>query len=302
MSDGNPDTAAARPPYVDMGLAPRYLPHIDQTAILAMGLAPLAQPWIDVDTDLAAWRTHKLYQRQQRGSGVYRVAESALAASCEVAGLIAALPEVDLPACLPDDPEALWQASLAVPDDLLIMQPGEQGYRLTAASLCSPSHWRLPDKFERPIDRIHDPVPGIHGTLSPRIQRFFERLRSDTPVQRFNWSLQAGWELLAWPREHPQPVSAETPLYYRVERQTLRRLPQSGALLFTIRVYLHPIEQLGAVDGAIEGLLAAVDSTPAALAAYKGFPRLAPALARLRGDAIRLQDSGVPSGTSQEKP
>lgn len=30
----------------------------------------------------------------------------------------------------------------------------------------------------------------------------------------------------------------------RVERQTLRRLPRTGAILFTIRVYLTPLEQL----------------------------------------------------------
>ena len=30
----------------------------------------------------------------------------------------------------------------------------------------------------------------------------------------------------------------------RVERQTLRRLPRSGAIVFTIRVYLTPLEEL----------------------------------------------------------
>ena len=31
----------------------------------------------------------------------------------------------------------------------------------------------------------------------------------------------------------------------RVERQTLRRLPRSGAIVFTIRVYLTPLAELG---------------------------------------------------------
>jgi hypothetical protein len=31
----------------------------------------------------------------------------------------------------------------------------------------------------------------------------------------------------------------------RVERQTLRRLPRSGAVVFTIRVYLTPLKELG---------------------------------------------------------
>jgi hypothetical protein len=44
----------------------------------------------------------------------------------------------------------------------------------------------------------------------------------------------------------PAPV---TPLpermRLRVERQTLRRLPRSGAIVFTIRVYLTPLAELG---------------------------------------------------------
>jgi hypothetical protein len=31
----------------------------------------------------------------------------------------------------------------------------------------------------------------------------------------------------------------------RVERQTLRRLPRSGAIVFTIRVYMMPLAELG---------------------------------------------------------
>jgi hypothetical protein len=31
----------------------------------------------------------------------------------------------------------------------------------------------------------------------------------------------------------------------RVERQTLRRLPRSGAIVFTIRVYMTPLAELG---------------------------------------------------------
>ena len=67
---------------------------------------------------------------------------------------------------------------------------------------------------------------------------------------RTNWALQAGDRLNPNGTEEPA-VSAETPLYYRSERQSLVRLPGSGAVAFTIRVYLHPLSQLAAVPGAL---------------------------------------------------
>ena len=146
-------------------------------------------------------------------------------------------------------------------------------------SLCSPSHWRLAEKLGRPLREIHDPIPGIHEDLSPRIDRFFDHLRPEHPVQRFNWTLQADPGLFH-PAPGKAPEDASSPLYYRVERQTLVRLPQTGAVVFTIRVFLHPLETLGARPGALSALGAAVAAAPPALARYKGFDTLRAALAR----------------------
>lgn len=46
------------------------------------------------------------------------------------------------------------------------------------------------------------------------------------------------------PRPAPPPPIPER-MRLRVERQTLRRLPRSGAVVFTIRVYLTPLAELG---------------------------------------------------------
>ena len=177
--------------------------------------------------------------------------------------------------------ETLWNCSLWVADDLVLMEPVDGSYRLTAASLCSPSHWRLREKFNRSMRTIHDPIPGFHQELSPKIDRFFEHLKPEHPVVRFNWAIQADDALAQLPETEP-PVSAETALFYRAERQSLLRLPTTGAIAFTIRVYLHPLEALHQHDGAMSALLAAVDATPPPLKRYKGFDRLEPALARYR--------------------
>jgi len=55
----------------------------------------------------------------------------------------------------------LLTAGRLVQEDLCLMQspaPGEP-YRLTAASLCFPTRWRLGEKLGRPMAAIHAPVP-----------------------------------------------------------------------------------------------------------------------------------------------
>jgi hypothetical protein len=108
--------------------------------------------------------------------------------------------------------------------------------------------------------------------LQPSLTRFFRRLSSSSPVERNNWIIQvlppmpapssslehSQLEELAWaegtfgpedmlaagPRPAP-PKPLPERMRLRVERQTLRRLPRSGAIVFTIRVYLTPLAELG---------------------------------------------------------
>lgn len=159
--------------------------------------------------------------------------------------------KVDLDA----DEAPLLTAAKLVQEDLCIMRDGPGGYRLAAASLCFPSSWSLAEKFGRTLDGLHENVPGYAGGFGPRMNRIFANLKTELPAQRLNWSLYADDEL-----HHPQskarprhwfdgagPLSA----FVRVERQTLRRLPASGDILFTIKVYVDPLDAFRAhPDGA----------------------------------------------------
>ena len=279
--------------------SPRYLPHLSRPDILAMGLDPAAEAtWIDTDQDWLRYHRHKLAQRDLLGSRVYRAAPESLDAQRELAGLLLAhlggeqgthyrlendaLVFLAEQRRLPlDSPEPLWNCSLWIADDLVIMQPRDGSYHLTAASLCSASGWCLEDKFGRAMAEIHAPIPGFTRQLTPAVERFLAHLKPEHPVVRYNWSLQANDGLNRRPG-HMTQVGAETPVYYRTERQSLRRLPDTGAIAFTIRVYLHPLDSLRSSPGALQALFAAIAATPPALAAYKGFDRLAPALEKYR--------------------
>lgn len=280
---------------------PRHVPHLATPEVLSMGLRPLDPgDWIETDTSLSHFHQHTLAMRQLHGDAVYAALPLSLEAQRELLSLLCGhLLEKHADAYRRDgrgmssaaggfhvalteaDPEPLWQASLLVADDLVIMQPSANGYVLAAASLASPSHWRLQDKLGQPMRAVHDPIPGIHRQLTPRIERFLAHISPERPVSRFNWALQ-GDPGLFHPAAPEATASSDTTLYYRVERQTLRRLPRSGAIAFTIRVFLHPLAALSAVPGAIDTLVSAVDATPPALARYKGFPSLRDALEQYR--------------------
>ena len=265
-------------------LVPRYIPHLRDPAVLNMGLSRMSH-WLDVETDLAHWAKHKRACRAAWDERVYQVLPEALDASVEFAELIAsqsnaAITQEQLCECVPE--QRLWQASLSVPEDLVVMLPGTPSYRLMAASLCSPSHWRLEEKIGKPLRTVHDPIPNIHLELSDRIDRFFDHIKPDHPVERFNWSVQRGDALHALPVHEELDQQAGEQMFYRVERQTLLRLPKTGAVAFTIRVYLDPLESLLNVPGAMPALLTAIDNTPPPLAHYKGFDVIAPILKRYR--------------------
>jgi len=77
--------------------------------------------------------------------------------------------------------------------------------------------------------------------------------------------------------------------YFRVERQTLSRLPLSGGILFTVRTYVAPLAEL---DWRERELLArALRTMPAAMLSYKGIePFAGPLLEYL----ARSVSCGVP--------
>lgn len=155
------------------------------------------------------------------------------------------------------DAAPLRTASLLVAEDLIVMRRGDDGWRLAAGSLCFPSSWSLVEKFGKPLQDIHAPVPGFGpGTRSAGlINRMFDGLQGQA-VERYNWSIQAG-SALYHPLSGQQRIDRATGrptkfpdgdidgrAFIRVERQTLRKLPDSKDILFTIRIHMDPLKVL----------------------------------------------------------
>ncbi len=156
--------------------------------------------------------------------------------------------------CERDDPtlSPIAIAALLVQEDLVLMRKSTEGWKLVAASLCFPSAWNLLEKFRKPLHEIHAPVPDFGGGTrnASLIERMFDNLSPARSVLRWNWSLY-GDDKLYHPlsdnglkRRFGEGEDIAGRVTLRLERQTLRKLPQSGDILFTIRIYLDPLEAL----------------------------------------------------------
>ena len=168
----------------------------------------------------------------------------------ELAHLIDRWHETHPAPALPPSGEShpLARASSLVQEDLCLMVHHHGAWRLEGAALCFPSLWILGEKMGQPTADVHQPVAHYARELSQRVDTFFDRLAPGKLVWRRNFSL---WPtLLLWVPCHTLDPSlvGEPPFrhgrpthWLRSERQTLRRLPDTGAIAFTIKVQMMPI-------------------------------------------------------------
>jgi hypothetical protein len=157
---------------------------------------------------------------------------------------------------------ALPEAALAVHEDLCLLtkQPGEAVYRLIGAAVAWPSDWHPVQKIGLPLRALHAPIAGYEEQLATGVDRFMETLRPGPIYGRCNWFIAATQERRWLPDRppaeafaHVTPANAGDTLFVRSERQTLRRLPETGAILFTIGIYVEPLGSLSPANIAMLG-------------------------------------------------
>lgn len=187
------------------------------------------------------------------------------AAQSELAGVLGA------------SPATIEGCARAVVDDLCLLD-GET-LVLVAGAVAHPNRWRLADKLGAPLLGVHGPVPGYPGRLAGQVERVLRSLTPGRAVERRSWAL------LDDPTLHQPVPTAGVPasfdpagLWLRVERQALRRLPVTGAVVFAIRTRQWRLDELAAHPGQAGGLAASLRSTPDDLAGYKGVAVIRPAL------------------------
>ncbi|KAH4205909.1 hypothetical protein HBI95_133100 [Parastagonospora nodorum] len=171
-----------------------------------------------------------------------------------------------------------------IQDDIAIMLEREDGeYYLAAGAICLAGFWRLEDKFGMGLSEIHTSgdVPGFKDKLEKGMKNFFRRLQPEKPVLRNNYFIQVD-DKLAWSEsigsEDSEGIGwftaeknkAIAHHFFRSERQSLRRLPLTGAVVFTIRTYFLPVTEICKEPGVPGRLASAVRSWGDDVSRYKG--------------------------------
>ncbi len=183
----------------------------------------------------------------------------------------------------PHDP--LEVAGRLVQEDLCLLRLTPEGPVLDAAVLCFPSRWSLAEKLGQPLATIHTRVPFYADRLAKPVDRLMPNLRDGKMVVRLNWGMTDDPALYAesrkFRRDHNPDVTAQNAgekIWLRVERQTLRLLPESGAVLFGIRTHLYTVGRLAADRQVAADLASAVRALPPEMALYKSIPPFRAAL------------------------
>jgi hypothetical protein len=160
-----------------------------------------------------------------------------------------------------------WEA------DFLLLKSGDDGEMvLHGGCVCFPSSWAFEEKLGRPLPWIHDAVPGLNAALQQPIGRFLDRLRPGTAYTRWNWGLSR------WPQlnQHPSlgltklaPPLAVDDVWLRLEDQALVALPETGGVLFGIRIWVVSLGAVQADTDAAHRLHRAIATMPEPMLRYK---------------------------------
>ncbi len=207
---------------------------------LKMGLVRLSEDeWLQPDPDLAA--RAKGFADWPEGIQLTPDVEAPGRELASVLGVEGGLPE----------------AALAAHEDmcLLTKRHGDEQYRLIGAAVAWPTDWHPKDKIGLPLRALHAPIAGYEEQLATGVDRFMDTLKPGAIYGRCNWFIapkgERRWITDATAQEDFAHVTAENAgatLFVRSERQTLRRLPETGAILFTIGVYVAPLGTLSTAN------------------------------------------------------
>lgn len=207
-----------------------------------MGLSALHDDeWLDPNPDLAA--RDEAFAAHPQGVQSTRNAEE---------------PARELAVMLGVDGGMLEVARVHHEDMCLLKKfEGEDFYRLIATAVAWPTDWHPKDKMGLPIAAMHAPIQGYAEQLASGVDHFMTKLKPGRIFGRCNWFIAPTGEgrwIAGPPEQDFAGITADNAgerLFVRSERQTLRRLPDTGAILFTIGVYVAPLGTLSAANVAM---------------------------------------------------
>lgn len=197
---------------------------------------------------------------------------------------------------------------LIVQEDLILMRPGKvvvdttttkgpsssniQSYHMAAAAVVF-SFRELAQKLSQPAEFIHAPVPHFRDHIQTTLNLMFSTLSAEKPLWRNNWGI-ASTDKLDEPLYGSATAHEERRMligniadvkhkyFLKVEYQTIRRLPQSNYLLFTVKTMVNRLDELESMPTAAACLASSIRGMSTAMHRYKGIDDDATCTAILR--------------------
>jgi hypothetical protein len=260
--------------------APHFRPYRWATADFQVGLQPIsARDWLLFDGNYADFMCAKREHLWKFPGLFYRTLPDSLAAQRELRRMVvthlleehAALFSMSRATLtcaaggshswdLDDDSiEPLRQLGDFVQEDFMLLQEVDGRVMITAASNAYSSSGRLVASVGRDVRWAHEPVPNLTALHGSRIDRILGSVHEEALCARFNWQLTPLASIFFPPDPHAanrsalssvsdrlskDPSLVPSLLHIRVERQTLRRLPETRAVAFSIHTYSDPLSSL----------------------------------------------------------
>ena len=159
-----------------------------------------------------------------------------------------------------DPPYTLANVAMQVQEDIAIHRIEDGRDWLAATHICFPSGWRPEEKIGRPLDEIHEPIPGMNLSNGYRLA---EAASQRGPFRRFVWTPIYEYKINFHPDLPKKPFDRKNPLVYvKVEKQITWPVPELGAFFFILRQHV--------IEPDLQKLFKACDEMDEDQKAYKG--------------------------------
>ena len=274
---------------------PLYRPYRWAAADFQLGLRPmLPETWILIGPEHADMMQQKCARLDRYPEFYYGSLPDSLPAQRELRERVTAHLLADHPQCFEkhgsrvvsrvtnrgidlngDAKEPLLQLSYLVEEDFMLLDQARGSIRITAASNAYSSSGRLVAAVGHGMAWAHERVPQLTAKLGSRIERVLNSIHVNAPTERFTWQVTP-LATVFFPHDDPHaanaaamhevlgelrrdPARAGDLLWMRAERQTLRRLPDTNAVAFSLHTYSDPLSCLEHDAASIRAILALLE-------------------------------------------
>ncbi|CUM63104.1 uncharacterized protein PRCAT00000670001 [Priceomyces carsonii] len=158
---------------------------------------------------------------------------------------------------LPLKEQPLVYVSKMAKEDFYIVKknPKDDLHYLVAAAVPFPGgSFGVNEKIGKHMDVIHEDVPYYKEKLQKSMERWMNKMSVGDPVERASWyiswdhklKINSVYQIPKLKKDIEAEMKSSEPMDFnvRVERQTLRRLPKSRAIIFTNHPVFYSIEEM----------------------------------------------------------